>query len=210
MKRLPALLCAALLSACSASKDATQTGETAATPTPSASASTEPKAEARKVEVNNDLMDFTYSYPAEAAAIPALKSWLDADLAKQQEDTRQGTLEERKSAKEGGYEPRVYSHSTEWKVVTEIPGWLSLSADRYEFTGGAVLGFFFVDAADAPTEAEYLKATWLEIEVDDPAAWKARLQAFGVREVEFPDPTRFFFQAPGGPVFRLAAMDGGL
>jgi len=58
------------------------------------------------------------------------------------------------------------------------------------------------------TEADYLKATWLEIKVDDPAHWKARLQAFGVKEVNFPDPTRFYFQAPGGPVFRLAPMGG--
>ena len=86
----------------------------------------------------------------------------------------------------------------------------SADLDLYEFAGGEVLGFFFVDPADAPTESDYLKATWLEIKVDDPAGWKTRLQAFGVREVEFPDPTRFFFQAPGGPVFRVAPMDGGL
>jgi catechol 2,3-dioxygenase-like lactoylglutathione lyase family enzyme len=82
--------------------------------------------------------------------------------------------------------------------------------DLYEFAGGVVLGLFFVDATDALSEADCLKATWLELKVDDPARWKARLQAFGVREVEFPDPTRFFFQAPGGAVFRLAPMDGGL
>lgn len=82
--------------------------------------------------------------------------------------------------------------------------------DLYEFAGGEVLGLFFVDAADALSETDCLKATWLEIKVDDPARWKARLQAFGVREVEFPDPTRFYFQAPGGAVFRLAPLDGGL
>jgi hypothetical protein len=82
--------------------------------------------------------------------------------------------------------------------------------DLYEFAGGEVLGLFFVDAADALSEADYLKATWLEIKVDDPERWKTRLQAFGVEKVEFPDPTRFYFQAPGGAVFRLAAMDGGL
>jgi hypothetical protein len=82
--------------------------------------------------------------------------------------------------------------------------------DLYEFAAGQVLGFFFVDAAEALTAAEYLKATWLEIKVDDPARWKDRLLAFGVQEVEFPDPTRFYFQAPGGPVFRLAPLDGGL
>ena len=82
--------------------------------------------------------------------------------------------------------------------------------DLYEFADGVVVGLFFVDAAEAPSDAECLKGTWLEIKVDDPAAWKARLQGFGVREVEFPDPTRFFFHAPGGQVFRLAPLDGGL
>jgi hypothetical protein len=75
--------------------------------------------------------------------------------------------------------------------------------DLYEFEGGFVLGLFFVDAAETLSDADWLK-------VADPADWKARLQAFGVREVEFTDPTRFFFHAPGGQVFRLAPLDGGL
>jgi hypothetical protein len=82
--------------------------------------------------------------------------------------------------------------------------------DLYEFEGGFVLGLFFADAAETLSEANHLKGTWLELKVADPAAWKARLQQFGVVEVEFPDPTRFFFQAPGGQVFRLAPLDGGL
>jgi hypothetical protein len=82
--------------------------------------------------------------------------------------------------------------------------------DLYEFAGGEVLGLFFVDAADTLSERDCLKATWLEIKVDDPGRWKARLETFGVEEVEYPDPTRFYFQAPGGAVFRLAPTDGGL
>ena len=82
--------------------------------------------------------------------------------------------------------------------------------DLYAFAGGEVLGLFFVDVAEAPSESDSLKATWLEIKVDDTAQWKARLQAFGVQEVEYPDPSRFYFAAPGGAVFRLAPMDGGL
>jgi catechol 2,3-dioxygenase-like lactoylglutathione lyase family enzyme len=82
--------------------------------------------------------------------------------------------------------------------------------DLYEFAGGEVLGLFFVEASAALSEADNLKATWLEIKVEDPAAWKARLVAFGVREVAYPDPMRFYFQAPGGAVFRVAPMDGGL
>jgi catechol 2,3-dioxygenase-like lactoylglutathione lyase family enzyme len=82
--------------------------------------------------------------------------------------------------------------------------------DLYEFANAVVLGLFFVPPADALPERAQLKAVWLEIKVDDTAAWKARLEAFGVTLVEWPDPTRFYFQAPGGQVFRLAPMDGGL
>jgi hypothetical protein len=63
------------------------------------------------------------------------------------------------------------------------------------------------------SEQDYLKATWLELKVRDLADWKARLQSFGVTEVKYDDPSRFqdpyprfFFQAPGGQVFRLAPL----
>ena len=36
------------------------------------------------------------------------------------------------------------------------------------------------------------------------------LVEFGVKEVEYPDQSRFYFQAPGGQVFRLASEDGGI
>jgi hypothetical protein len=84
--------------------------------------------------------------------------------------------------------------------------------DLYEFAGGFVLGIFFTaDAADVLPETEHLKSTWLELKVEDPVAWKRRLQEFGVREVDYPDGSnRFYFQAPGGQVFRLAGLDGSL
>jgi hypothetical protein len=86
--------------------------------------------------------------------------------------------------------------------------------DLYEFPGGFVLGLFFSDdRAELLTENDYLKATWLELKVDDLAGWKERLQKFGVTEIEYDDPSRFaepyprfFFQAPGGQVFRLAPL----
>ena len=82
--------------------------------------------------------------------------------------------------------------------------------DLYEFTGGFVLGLFFTPEAEALSETDYLKGMWMELKVANPEALKARLLAFGVKEVEFPDPTRFFFQAPGGQVFRVAPLDGGI
>jgi len=80
--------------------------------------------------------------------------------------------------------------------------------DLYEFRGGFVLGLFF--SVDVLSETDHLLATWMEIKTDDPEALKEKLLEFGVREVEFEDTSRFYFQAPGGQVFRLAPMDGGL
>jgi hypothetical protein len=82
--------------------------------------------------------------------------------------------------------------------------------DLYEFDGGFVLGLFFVDPAETLSDAELLKAMWMELKVEDPSAWKDHLLAFGVTPIDFPDPTRFFFAAPGGQVFRLAPLDGGI
>ncbi len=86
--------------------------------------------------------------------------------------------------------------------------------DLYEFAGGFVLGLFFSDeSAGLLPEQDYQKATWLELKVDQLAHWKERLLSFGVTEIEYDDPSRiaepyprFFFQAPGGQVFRLAPL----
>ena len=47
------------------------------------------------------------------------------------------------------------------------------------------------------------KGIWLEIRTDDPEALKQKILAFGVQQVEFWDNEHFYFQAPGGRVFRL-------
>ena len=102
------------------------------------------------------------------------------------------------------------------RFYTEILGCRKLSdppypnLDLYEFQGGFVLGLFFYNDADTLSENEQLKATWMEIKTDRPDALKQQLIDFGVREVEFEDKSRFYFQAPGGQVFRVAPKEGGL
>ena len=73
--------------------------------------------------------------------------------------------------------------------------------DLYEFAGSEVLGLFFVDAADAPTEADYLKATWLELKVDDPTRWKARLASVRSPGSCVPRPHALLFPGPRGAGF---------
>jgi hypothetical protein len=75
-----------------------------------------------------------------------------------------------------------------------------------------VLGLFFVETTQAMSAADYLKAVWLELKVQEAAVWGSRLQIFGVHAIDYPDPdpTHFYFQAPGRLVFRLASLKGGL
>jgi catechol 2,3-dioxygenase-like lactoylglutathione lyase family enzyme len=82
--------------------------------------------------------------------------------------------------------------------------------DLYELEDGTVVGLFFLDAAAVLSEQECEKAVWLEIKTSEPEQLRRKLEDFGVKQVQFPDPNRFYFQAPGGQVFRVAPLDGGL
>jgi hypothetical protein len=82
--------------------------------------------------------------------------------------------------------------------------------DLFLFSDSFVLGVFFCEQADVLSEEDHLKAAWLEIKTNDVPEVKRRLIEFGVKEVEYPDKSRFYFQAPSGQVFRLAPEDGGI
>lgn len=141
MRRPISLLAvSAILAGCSArnTRDAdSATPQAAASAKAAPAAAPSQAAQGRAVHVENDLIDFDYAYPAAAAAIPKLKAWLDADIAKQEKDIRQGALDDREQEKKNDFPVHQFSYTTKWQVVAEIPGWLSLSADRWEFTGGA-------------------------------------------------------------------------
>ncbi|WP_225008488.1 DUF4163 domain-containing protein [Novosphingobium percolationis] len=119
----------------------TAASEAAATPAPPAPAA--PKAAAVKVSEKNDLYEFSYAYPAQAAAIPALKAQFDADMARQKADIAKDASDGKKDAKDNDYPFNPYFHSTEWKVVTDLPGWLSLSTLLGLYTGGAHPNYAF-------------------------------------------------------------------
>ena len=91
----------------------------------SAAAASEPAAEV------------SYTYPAQARAIPALRLWLDRQAeALRAELGGQAASDQRDAAKEGRpFHP--YTADRTWKVVTDTPRFLSLSLERWEFTGGA-------------------------------------------------------------------------
>ena len=91
----------------------------------------------REIHVQNSAYEFTYSYPAAAGRIAALKAWLDKDAAKVQTDIAAQARDGRAEAKKDGFPFNGYDSSVTWQVVTDLPGWLSLSGMSEEYTGGA-------------------------------------------------------------------------
>ena len=94
-------------------------------------------AAARKVSEKTDLYEFHYSYSREAADIPDLHDWLEADLARTKAALISDAKEGREDAKASGYAFNAYTASSDWKVVTDLPGWLSLSTLVGSYSGGA-------------------------------------------------------------------------
>jgi hypothetical protein len=56
---------------------------------------------------------------------------------------------------------------------------------------------------DAPMAEAMQRSIWLELATADPVGMKASILAGGGKEIEYRDKKHFYFQAPGGQVFRL-------
>lgn len=91
----------------------------------------------RSVDVSNDLYEFSFSYPDAAAAIPGLRDLFDGQLAEARSQLASSSRDDQKSAKQESYPYLQHSFSAKWDVVADLPGWLSLSAQVYTFSGGA-------------------------------------------------------------------------
>ncbi len=90
-------------------------------------------------------------------------------------------------------------------IPTPIPG-----IERFKFEGDVVIGVAFLEESELLSEKEQLKGTWLELKTQHPEQLKKELMDFGVKEIAYEDKTHFYFQAPGGQVFRIASLDEGL
>jgi hypothetical protein len=143
MKGSITVLCAAaLVAGCNTSDDkAAGNGveQQAADPgTSAASASaTASGGGAKAVAESNDVWDFAYSYPAAAGKIAPLRAMLDARQTQALADLKANAIEGRASADESGFPFNPYLLKVEWKVVTDLPDWLSLSSDIASYEGGA-------------------------------------------------------------------------
>ncbi|MET0375714.1 MAG: DUF4163 domain-containing protein [Rhizorhabdus sp.] len=142
MTRTILLAACALIAACSggASEATTAPAARKAAPAPAAAAraSAAPAAgKASTVEEATSLYEFDYSYPGEAARIPALRAALDAERDKLRRELVEEATGGRDQAREAGFDYHPYATGVGWQKVTETPRFLSLSAQVYSFTGGA-------------------------------------------------------------------------
>jgi len=93
------------------------------------------------------------------------------------------------------------------RVFTEVLGATAVTPrenmDAYVLADGASVGVFYSN--EVLSEADARLGAWLEFLVTDVGEAARALTALGIERVDYDDKTHPYFQAPGGPVFRLAA-----
>lgn len=125
-----------VLAGCSPAEDASDTAASEAQ-SASASATAQAAGAAKSVEEENDLYSFAYAYPAEAGALPELAAKLDEDAETAKTTLISESKDDQAQAEANGYPYRAHSYSKEWKVVADLPRFLSLSGEFATYTGGA-------------------------------------------------------------------------
>jgi hypothetical protein len=151
-----------LTSACNAAppeaSEAKSSERAVATPVPPPSPEAKPQPSPGRIEkLKTDLYEFEYSYPAQVSAIPGLKALLDDDLAKSRAELETGSKADQVEAAKNAYPYRPHSSGAKWQVVADLPRWLSLSAELYEYSGGAH-GMTFFDSRLWDREASVARA----------------------------------------------------
>lgn len=92
---------------------------------------------ARAVKLATPAYSFEYAYPAAAGAIPRLRALLDADLARQLAKLKRQAAQAQVEARRDKFPYHAWYYNQTWQVVTDLPGWLSLSASFANYSGGA-------------------------------------------------------------------------
>ncbi len=77
----------------------------------------------------------------------------------------------------------------------------SPGADVFQVGADFFLGVIYDD--EALTVEQCAKAIWLELRTDRLQETRQRILDFGIQEIIYRDREHFYFQAPGGQVFRL-------
>jgi len=109
-----------------------------AAPAPSPDGSSAaPAIAAREVSQKTDLFSFSYSYPAQAAAIPALAAVFDQRVEDSRAKREAEAKESRKDAKANGYPFQPHYFEAGWTVSADLPRWLALGTSIQTYGGGA-------------------------------------------------------------------------
>lgn len=82
-------------------------------------------------------LEFSYAYPAQAAAVPDLVEKFAKDMASSKADALAMAKEDSAAAKESGFPFRPHSVETQWRVAADTPRFLALQSESYVYTGGA-------------------------------------------------------------------------
>jgi hypothetical protein len=88
-----------------------------------------------KVEKKTSLYSYSYDWPSEAVAIPALHQKLTARMKKDRDDLIAMATEARKGG--GWFPPDGYESNMGWELSGQSGRLLSLSGGHWQFTGGA-------------------------------------------------------------------------
>jgi hypothetical protein len=89
------------------------------------------------VAEDNDLFSYAFSYPAQVGAHPELAKRLQAEAGKAKAGLVEAARAGQADAKAGGYPFNPHSWREDWKVVADLPGYLSLSGEFATYSGGA-------------------------------------------------------------------------
>lgn len=94
-------------------------------------------AQAVSIADSTDDYEFSYGWPPAVAAIPALAAHMRDESDQRLARLRQEAAEWQVEGDQRGFDAPPQSFSKEWKVVSDLPRFLSLSADIHSYSGGA-------------------------------------------------------------------------
>jgi hypothetical protein len=85
----------------------------------------------------SDVLDFSFTYPAAAASIPALKAVFDKRADEAKAKALADAREDRKTATKDDFPFHAHYYHADWTVAADTPRFLSLVGTIATYTGGA-------------------------------------------------------------------------
>ncbi|WP_233997315.1 PdaC/SigV domain-containing protein [Porphyrobacter sp. HT-58-2] len=207
-------LACVLIAACSSPEETAAGTGSAPSHTTAEAAAPPPAASAFSDNANQGeaSREFAYSWPAEAAAIPALAAQLTAErdrlLAEQKAEWAEALAE---FAGEDCVACTNRAFEKSWEVVANLPRYLSLSASFYAYTGGAHGNGAF-DAlvwdreAGAGLDPKAMFRSQAALQDALGAAWCKALKAEKIKRFEGEEVDDSFFPCP--PIADLTVLLG--